>query len=152
MRSVSKSYLWTVPFILLPGAALPPQGYEAIAIVEFFPPERENPAAFHRLEAARFRSRPVMEAAVRDPKLCGVVRGKTIHELEGKIAIDWSRPNFLTIRVTGDDSYEPLVLLKAILGAYVTEAARQYGNPPPVRIVEEPEVRKRNGTGESTNP
>jgi polysaccharide biosynthesis transport protein len=80
---------------------------------------------YQRTQIAMIKSRLVLNAALRDPKVADLDlarRGDAIEWLEKEIRADYSvAPEVLTISITGDDPDELIVLIDAVRNAYLKE-------------------------------
>jgi capsular exopolysaccharide synthesis family protein len=84
---------------------------------------------FQQLQAALIRSRPVLNAALRQPRVAQLETVRTMTQgaadpleaLDSAVRVDFPAPEILRITVEGDDPDELKVLANAIVEAYLLE-------------------------------
>ncbi len=118
---------------------LVPMKYTAMAVVyisskridDVLNPDRMSTdfQAYQRTQAALVKSRFVLNAALRDPKIANLnsVRQQKdpVEWLESSIKTDFpASPELLRVSLPGDDPQELVVLLNAVIDAYMDEVAK----------------------------
>src|SRR5262249_20730421 len=87
---------------------------------------QQDPGSFQRMQAARAKSRLVLTAALKQPKVADLatIRNQVepIEWLEKEVKADYSAgPDSLTIFMNGDNPEELKILVNAITDAYLNE-------------------------------